>query len=67
MESNTKKVQPLKRCQVGTKKRFTDEEVWAIRKAVMDGQTMKSLCREYDVSPPTIASAVYGTGTYKGV
>ena len=61
-----KSVPPVPKNQNGLRvRRFTDEEVWEIRKRFMAGETKTSMAREFGVSIPTVSSAVHGTGTYK--
>ena len=59
---------PVAKKSWDTSRRFTDEEVWQMRRHVRAGiVTMADLARVHNVSKPCIASAVQGTGTYEGV
>ena len=65
MEKKETKVPPL---PVGiSRKRFTDEEVYEIRRRILAGSTKAELAREYGCSSPTIADAAHGLDTYKDV
>lgn len=60
----TAKTPPLPRRRINTRRRFTGEEVYKIRKERLAGATIKFLADKYGVTRPTIGSVLYGLGTY---
>lgn len=51
----------------GRKRRFTDEEVWEIRKQFNNGLSKSSLSEEFGVSVKTLSDAIHGKNAYKNV
>jgi Mor family transcriptional regulator len=49
------------------KRRFTDEEVWEIRREFSEGTKKPELMRKYDVSRPCLNDVLHGKHTYKDV
>lgn len=50
------------------RRRFTDEEVWEMRRQVLKGEvTYRELAEKYNVSIGLIGQAVTGIASYKGV
>lgn len=64
---NEAKEPPLPHTPRDTSRRFTDAEVYEIRRRVRAGETKASLADEFHVSRPTIADAVHGLNTYADV
>lgn len=58
---------PIKAEPIDYRRRFTNEEVWELRRRFKAGETISSLAKEYSVSTPCMASAIRGTGTYENV
>ena len=58
---------PAEKLSIDTKRKFTNEEVWEMRRRFKGGETLSALAREFNVSKPCMASAVRGLGTYKDV
>ena len=58
---------PAEKLSIDTKRKFTNEEVWEMRRRFKGGETLSALAREFNVSKPYMASAVRGLGTYKDV
>jgi hypothetical protein len=65
LEAETPKIAPLPRRRINTRRAFTEEQVYEIRKERLAGKTIRSLCEKYGVTSPTIASVLYGIGTYR--
>lgn len=64
-ETTKKITPPLPRRRVNTRRAFTWAEVDQIRKERLAGATIRSLCKKYGVTSPTIGSVLYGIGTYR--
>ena len=62
-----KKVKPLPARKVDTSRRFSDEQVWDLRRRVRAGEKIARLSREFGVSRRCVSDAVYGLVAYRDV